>query len=604
MVVAENDTAAGGERRVGLPLSVEGLSVVMARSGVPVVTDVSFSVGAGQVMGLVGESGSGKSTVGLATLGYARRGLRIAAGKVMLGETDVLTLSPAELRRTRGRLISYVPQDPASGLNPALRIAAQLREVISIHKGVLDAGETVDDRARQILEEVNLPLTDAFLRSFPHQMSGGQQQRIGIAMAFACRPRLIVLDEPTTGLDVTTQRHILDTINALTERHGATAVYVSHDLPVVAQVTDTTSVMYAGRLVEHAPTRELFSSPRNPYTVGLIEAAPTPDRSTVLVGIEGQPPRPGRWPRGCTFADRCPRVQDACRESEPPLAQIEEDRLVRCFFPVIERQPLPLAAASVRTARQGTGGLEVSALNASYGAATILHGVDLTIEPGACLAVVGESGSGKTTLARCLAGLHERWEGRAEFEGETLDRRGPRRSEDQRRRIQYVFQNPYASLNPRMSVAENVEEPLRLFERIGWRERRGRVLETLDRVALGRDFADRMPGQLSGGERQRVAVARALVVEPHLLICDEITSALDVSVQALLVEQLRRLQQERGLTMLFITHNLSVVRSIAQNVLVLERGAVVETDDVETILERPSHPYTRQLLEDLPRFAS
>ncbi len=597
--------AASTEATAGAALEVSDLSVVMERSRIPVVADVSFAVPAGHVMGLVGESGSGKSTVGLALLGYVRRGLEIATGRVSLGDCEVLELEGSAQRQARGRLVSYVPQDPASGLNPAMRLGTQLHEAIAIHDDVLDDGETVQDRATRLLEEVDLPTTKAFRRSYPHQTSGGQQQRIGIAMAFSCRPRLVVLDEPTTGLDVTTQRHVLDTVRELTRSHHTTAVYVSHDLPVVAGIADETAVMYAGKIIEWATASALFSQPRHPYTRGLLNAAPTPDRATVLVGIEGQPPRPGQWPKGCSFAARCPRAQDDCREAEPALARLESERLVRCIHPLgsgEEAAATPTDAVA-HAKVEGRGNLEVEGLTAHYGAKEVLHDVDLAIKPGACLAVVGESGSGKTTLARCLVGLHANWSGDARVDGQPIAPPASKRSDEQRRLVQYVFQNPHASLNPRMSVAENVEEPLRHFERLGWRERRAKVLDTLEVVALGRDFADRMPGQLSGGERQRVAVARALIVEPELVICDEITSALDVSVQALLVEQVRRLQHERGLTALFITHNLSVVRSIAQEVIVLEQGAVVERGATDTIMERPEHPYTKQLINDLPRFA-
>lgn len=594
---------AGVLPEAGAALTVENLSVVMSRSRIPIVYDVSFAAPAGKVMGLVGESGSGKSTVGLALLGYVRRGLEISTGRVCLGNIEILELKGGALRRARGRLVSYVPQDPASALNPAMRLGAQLREAIAIHDNVLAAGESVEDRACSLLAEVGLPDTKSFQKSYPHQTSGGQQQRIGIAMAFACRPRLVVLDEPTTGLDVTTQRHILDTIRQLTTAHGTTAVYVSHDLPVVAEIADDTAVMYAGRLVEHGTAAQIFAAPRHPYTGGLLNAAPTPDRASVLVGIEGQPPRPGQWPKGCSFADRCARVQADCTAAEVKLRPIDGSRVVRCLHPLEPKDISQESAAEAvgKRAEAGRGSLVLEGVDAFYGDRQVLHGVDLSIEPGGCLAVVGESGSGKTTLARCVVGLHANWRGSAKIDGQSIAPAASARSSDQRRLVQYVFQNPHASLNPRMSVAENIEEPLRHFEKLGWRERRQRTLDTLEVVALGSDFADRMPGQLSGGERQRVAVGRALIVEPELMICDEITSALDVSVQALLVEQLRRLQHERGLTALFITHNLSVVRSIAQDVLVLEQGRVVEIGTTDAILQRPAHPYTQQLMADLPR---
>lgn len=582
-------------------LSVEGLRVVLSRSGTPVVQDIGFSVGPAQVMGLVGESGSGKSTAALALLGYARRGLRIAEGSVDIDGTSVLELSGSALRKARGTLVSYVPQDPTSGLNPALTLGYQLAEAMRIHGA---PPESIDDRVAALLNEVRLPATRQLLRSYPHQVSGGQAQRIAIAMAFACRPRLVVLDEPTTGLDVTTQRHILETIRRLSRTHDVSAVYVSHDLPVVAEIADDVAVMYAGRIVEHASAPQIFGGARHPYTARLLRAAPTPERAGVLVGIEGRPPRPGQWKPGCAFADRCFLATDVCRSEEPALEAVGLGHVARCYFPLDagaqagDSAPVEPWAAPVEQA----GALEVGGLSAWYGAKQTLWDVRFTVPAGSCLGVVGESGSGKTTLARCLVGLHSAWSGPVTFDGQPLDPKVHRRRPEERRRIQYIFQNPYASLNPRLSVGENIEEPLRFFERMPWGERRRRVGEALELVALGADLANRMPEQLSGGERQRVALARALIVDPELLICDEITSALDVSVQALVIEQLRELQRERGLSMVFITHNIAVVRSIAQDIMVLEQGRVAEIGPGEQLLTRPQHPYTQQLLADLPRF--
>jgi peptide/nickel transport system ATP-binding protein len=580
-------------------LAVSGLTVTTRRQRVPVVQDVSFEIAQGHVLGLVGESGSGKSTIGVALLGLARRGLCIDSGSVLVDGTDILTLAPPKLRRARGRLVAYVPQDPASGLNPGRRIGWQIREALTVHPGALGDGQTVDDRVQQVLREVNLPGTGRLLRSYPHQLSGGQQQRVAIAMAFACRPRVIVLDEPTTGLDVTTQRHVLDTVKSLTEQYGATAVYVSHDLAVVAQLADRTAVLYAGRLVEQGPTTALFRSARHPYTTGLIKAAPSPDHSTVLVGIEGRPPRPGQWPRGCAFADRCPSAEPDCRETVPPITSVAPGHQVRCVRPEPERTGDAAPGAVPAVAPRPGASLSVRGLVADYAGTRVLNGIDVSVRPGHCTAIVGESGSGKTTLARCLIGLHRSWSGEVCFGDEPLT--PGRRPPDLRRRLQYVFQNPYGSLNPRQSVGQNLEEPLRYFTSLSRAGRRAKVEATLAAVALSPDFYDRMPDQLSGGERQRVAVGRALAVDPELLICDEITSALDVSVQAVLVEQLRRLQIDRGLSMVFITHNLAVVRSIAQDVVVLADGAVVEQGPVDEILDRPSSPYTRRLLRDLPR---
>jgi peptide/nickel transport system ATP-binding protein len=581
-------------------VEVRDLSVRMIATKTPIVTGVSFDVAERQTMGLVGESGSGKSTVAVALLGFARRGLEICEGSVRVGDVDVLQLSGDKLRDARGRLVSYVPQDPAAGLNPAHRIGSQLREAFQVHEK-LDKKE-LEDRISDLMTAVNLPTTKQFLRSYPHQLSGGQQQRVVIAIAFACRPRLIVLDEPTTGLDVTTQRYILEKINEMAADYGASAVYVSHDLPAVAQVASKTAVMYAGRIVEVADTAKLFRQPRHPYSAGLLKAAPSADETSRLVGIEGRPPRPGHWPSGCSYAPRCPRAEEDCLREAPLLSPVDVDSLVRCLHPI----PLDSGAALALTAAprpeplEGTA-VQVSGLSAAYGPKEILHDVAFGVPRGECTAIVGESGSGKTTLARCLVGLHSNWTGEIRLDGEPLRNGARERERDQLRRMQYIFQNPFGSLNPTMTVIENVEEPLRHFERLSPRDRRGKALDILDTVQLGREFADIVPGTISGGERQRVAVARALVVGPEVLVCDEITSALDVSVQALLIEQLRDLQLQRGLTMVFITHNLAVVRSIAQNAIVLQTGTIVEAGPTDRVLDDPQHPYTRQLLEDLPR---
>ena len=579
----------------GQGVHVEGLTIVIKRRQVPIVQDVSFDIAPGQVLGLVGESGSGKSTVGVALLGHARRGLQIAAGTVVVDGQNILAMNKSELRDARGRLVSYVPQDPASGLNPVIRVGTQLREAVLVHRGT-DKTVDVDERVRLLLREVALPDTD--------ELSGGQQQRIGIAMAFAWRPKLVVLDEPTTGLDVTTQRRVLETVRAMSDSHGVSALYVSHDLPVVSQIAHHTAVMYAGRLVEEAPTAALVGSPRHRYTVGLFKAAPSPDRALKLVGLEGRPPRPGSWPPGCTFADRCGHATDRCRTQPPPWTTEADEHGFRCWEPASSTAPPALADVAVSASTTtGATELRVRNLTAHYGQKLVLDAVDIDLPAGSCTAVVGESGSGKTTLARCIVGLHSDCSGDITFGGERLTPGIRHRTDSQRRRMQYVFQNPYASLNPRMSIGENLEEPLRHFEQLTSAQRRRRVLDTLDTVALTSAFADRMPDQLSGGERQRAAVGRALIVDPDVLVCDEVTSALDVSVQALLVEQLRDLQHSRGLSLLFITHNLAVVRSIAQSVVVLERGVVVEAGAVDTVLTTPQHPYTRQLLSDLPRLA-
>ena len=586
-------------------LVVEDLWIVVAGTSADVVDEVSFTVQAGEVLGLVGESGSGKTTVALALLGHHRRGLEVAGGRVILEGRDLLAMSNAELQSLRGAKVSYVPQDPASALNPALPVGVQVGETLGAHKntGVTRAAT----RVMEVLAEAHLDASPEFLRRYPHQLSGGQQQRVAIAMAFACRPSLIVLDEPTTGLDVTTQRHVLETIRTLCRSYGVAAVYVSHDLAVIGQLAEQVAVMYAGRVVELGPTETIFGAPAHPYTRALLRAIPAPERSEVLEGIEGQAPRPGRRPPGCFFAPRCPDVLPICRESPPPIiALLGGTQLVRCVRadePVTKGTVARIVLATNASTGSSGGALEVRELSARYGPQPVLDGIDLRVGPEQCVAVVGESGSGKTTLARCVVGLHDNWTGNVAFCGEPLACGAKRRTKGSLQRIQYVFQNPYTSLNPRKTVGQIVEQPLEHFSNLPPIERERRVVAVLEDVSLSPDFLSRYPDQLSGGERQRVALARALVVEPELLVCDEVTSALDVSVQAIIVELLRRLQRERNLAMLFITHNLALVRSIAQMVVVLSEGKVVEQGPVEEILERPRESYTIRLLEDIPKLA-
>jgi peptide/nickel transport system ATP-binding protein len=589
--------------RVGreVRLQVSDLEIRLGASGADAVREVSFAVPAGQVLGLVGESGSGKTTVALALLGHARRGLRITSGQVLLDGVDLLRLSPGDLRAARGAKVSYVPQDPSAALNPTLKVGTQLREALRVHAGAVDDPAA---RAVEVMQEARLDATPEMLNRYPHQLSGGQQQRITLAMAFACRPSLIVLDEPTTGLDVSTQRHVLDTVRSLCRSYGVAAVYVSHDLAVVSGLVSEVAVMYAGRIVEIGPTAPLFREPVHPYTRGLIGAVPSPERSEVLTGIDGQQPRPGRRGAGCSFAPRCHHAIDECRTEDPEPVAID-GRAVRCIraFDIQAEQAGRPAAAVGSPAPAGAPALSVRGVSARYGSTPVLFDVGLDVPPQACVAVVGESGSGKTTLARCVAGLHSSWTGEISFQGVPLAHGARHRGKDVLQRVQYIFQNPYTSLNPRKTVGQIVAQQLEQFLDLDSRERSARVAQVLDDVSLGRDFLTRYPDQLSGGERQRVAIARALVVEPDLLICDEVTSALDVSVQAIIVELLRRIQRERQLAMIFITHNLALVRSIAQSAVVLCDGAVAESGPVEQILTRPANAYTIRLMEDVPKLA-
>jgi peptide/nickel transport system ATP-binding protein len=621
----------GGQAADTLRLQVRDLEIRSGRrDGPPVVSGISFAVRPGAVLGLVGESGSGKTTVALALLGHTRRGLSVTGGEIRLDGTDLLRLRPARLRALRGAVVSYVPQDPAAALNPALRVGYQLAEVLRVHPG-----STADPaaRIREVLREASLDATPDLLRRYPHQLSGGQQQRIGLAMAFACRPALIVLDEPTTGLDVSTQRRILDTVRQLCRGYRVAAVYVSHDLAVVSELADEVAVMYAGRIVEAGPAGALFAGPRHPYTRGLLAAVPEPGSDRPLAGIPGQQPPPGRRGPGCAFATRCELVLEQCRQHEPeliplsgaaqaaatihsahvaagpipshPADTIHSPHTVRCWRAAEEgaaRTDLPRP----RVAAAGPGPaalLSVRGVSARYHGVPALSGIDLDLPARACVAVVGESGSGKTTLARCITGLQQDWTGAVTLRGVPLARAARHRPRQVLRQIQYVFQNPYTSLNPRKTVGQIVAEPVQRFLGLSRGEQADRVAEVLHDVALGDSFLSRYPDQLSGGERQRVAIARALAAEPDVLICDEVTSALDVSVQAVIVELLRAAAAQRQLAMIFITHNLALVRSVAQTAVVLRHGEIVEAGPAGQILAEPASGYTAQLLADSPRLA-
>ena len=567
-----------------------------------IVDGIAFRVAAGEVLSLVGESGSGKTTVGLAVLGHTRRGARIARGEVRIEGRDILTLPSIERQRLRGRLVSYVPQDPAAALNPALRIGTQLEETLSSH-GFGSSAEDRRARIEETLGEVLLPSEEAFLRRYPHQLSGGQQQRVALAMAFANRPRVIVLDEPTTGLDVTTQAHVLETVRALCAAHGVAAVYVSHDLAVVATLASRVAVMYGGRLVELGPTGTLFRLSAHPYTRRLVEAIPELSGTHALVGIPGTAPRPGQRPTGCFFAPRCSYAVDRCRKEFPPVSAVLQGHEVRCW----ERERVLADSLAARRDAvplpeviPGQALVAVSGVDASHGSLQVLFDVNVLIRPQECVALVGESGSGKTTLARCIAGLHTNYEGDIAFRGQPLPPGARMRDRDARREIQYVFQSPYSSLNPRKSIGQIIGQPLRLFFDLGGREARSRTVEALETVQLSTSVLERFPHHLSGGERQRVAIARALVANPQLLICDEVTSALDVSVQAAIVDLLADLQRELGLGLLFVTHNLALIRTIAQEVVVMSEGRIVERGLVDDVLARPEAAYTKRLLSDTP----
>ena len=589
------------EARPAASVDVHDLRIELTGTDIDVVDEIALEIHPGEVLGLVGESGSGKTTVGMALLGHVRRGGRVGGGVVRIDGEDIAELRGERLRALRGGVVSYIPQDPGTSLNPALRIGTQLEEIMEAHA----AGRSEDvrrERLREALGEVALPADEEFLRRYPHQLSGGQQQRVAIAMAFANRPHVIVCDEPTTGLDVTTQSRVLETVRDLCRSHRVAALYVSHDLAVVAELADRVAVMYAGRIVESGPREVMFANPRHPYTRRLLRAVPDIAGKRTVVGIPGHAALPGSRPNGCTFHPRCEFAQDDCRATFPPVGDVGPAHRVRCWHHdrVVSEAP-PEGAGQTGRHRIGEDVvLSVRELDARYGSAQALFDINVEVRHNECVALVGESGSGKTTLARCVSGLHKDWTGEVRLGDDVLPESARSRSAAARKDIQYVFQNPYASLNPRRTVGQTIARQLALFYPGARGDTSRRVGECLERVALAGAAANRFPDQLSGGERQRVAIARALAAEPKLLVCDEVTSALDVSVQAAIIELLGKLREEMGLSLLFITHDLALIRTIADRIVVMTEGRIVEQGATEQIFSTPNAEYTRKLLANTP----
>jgi peptide/nickel transport system ATP-binding protein len=596
-------------------ISVQDLCIHLG-SGEAVVDGIGFTVAPGEVLGLVGESGSGKTTTALALLGYTRPGVHITKGTVEIGGQSILGRTSGALRALRGTVVSYVPQDPGAALNPSMRIGDAILDVLRAHRST-----NVDkDAWRGALARVDLALP-GFERRYPHQLSGGQQQRVTIAMASVCEPPVAVLDEPTTGLDVVTQDRILSELKALRDERGMAMVYVSHDLAVVAEMADRILVMYAGRVVESGRTADVIERPRHPYTRGLVAAIPDLGHRGRLRGIPGVSLGVGNWPPGCSFAPRCQHAIADCGAAAPALDEVSVDHHVRCVrwheLPVDERgraQPGPggATAAGVATTSEAerNGGctdhlLEVKDLVAAYRRShtgrPAVAGVSFSIGAGQCVALVGQSGSGKTTIGRCVAGLHVPTSGTIMFDGVRVAGAAKQRPLETRRRIQIIFQNPFESLNPRHRVSASIARPLRGLRGLSQAEAAAEVESLLERVRLPKRLSQRYPAELSGGERQRVAIARALAAEPDLLVCDEITSALDVSVQAAVLELLTDLQRDLSLSMLFITHNLGVVAAIGDSVLVMDQGSLCEIGPVGEVLSVPSNDYTRRLIAAAPR---
>ncbi len=588
-------------------LEVSHLSVAYRQGGgwARAVDDVSFSVAPGEVFGLVGESGCGKSTISLQLLGFRHPTLRVEAGEVRFKGASLTGMARAELDQLRGDRIAFVPQNPTTALNPGIRIGRQLAETMLAH-GRAPGADGPAAVIAQILTLVGLPADPAFQHRYPHQLSGGQQQRVCIAMALACDPDLLVLDEPTTGLDVTTQEQIVALLSSLRRRIGVAMLYVTHDLALLSQIADRIGVMYAGRMVEIAPTAEIFLNPRHPYTQGLIASIPVIDAQAVartrpLRGLL----RRRELPPGCPFAPRCDHARERCAAERQELERIDDARAIACWrWREIAPLPAESGADAGGLAVAGAPVLSLDHVSVVYGsgpgAFRAVSDVSFEIKEGEVFALVGESGSGKSTLARAISGLAAPEGGAIRLRGEVLAAAVRDRSDLQRRLIQYIFQNPDASLNPRARIGEAIARPLVHFFQMEGAKAKEMVVDALGDVRLDGSYQARFPDQLSGGERQRVAIARALAAKPALLLCDEILSALDVSVQANILTLLQQLKSEHGIAMLFISHDLAVVRMLADHVCVLYGGEVMQIGRRDQVFAAPFHPYTHSLLHAVP----
>ncbi|MFD7003549.1 dipeptide ABC transporter ATP-binding protein [Streptomyces mirabilis] len=586
-------------------LSVKGLSV--AYGPAQVLHDVSFSVAPGEIFGLVGESGCGKTTLAYALARHLPPGGRLLGGTVRVDGTDLLALGPKELRRWRAGSLAFVHQDAAGALDPTMRVGKQLAEILR-HRGLSRAHAAA--RTVELLRRVRLPRPEAIVRRYPHQLSGGQQQRVVIAAALAVEPRLLVLDEPTTGLDASVEHEVLTLLAELRTELRAAVVFVSHDLGLVGRMCDRVGVLYAGRLVEAGKTGSVLEAPAHPYTAALLGAVPlfgTTRRTRPLHAVPGRLPLPGESGGGCAFAPRCALAEDACRAGEPALDRDTlPGREVRCLHPgqATVRSaipaPVPVPVPSPVSAPDDDRPvlLEVRGLVRAFGRTSAVDHVDLTVREGEVLGLVGESGSGKTTLARAIAGLGPGGEGTIRLRGKDLPPQVARRGPEARRRVQMVFQNPDATLNPSHTVRTVLTRALTTLA--GAAE--AAAMDALtERTRIDSDLLESRPARLSGGQKQRVAIARSFAGHPDLVVCDEPVSALDVSVQAAVLELLAEQRDRTGTSYLFISHDLAVVGYLADRIAVMYRGTVVEEGPAPDVLRGPSHPYTATLVEAASR---
>ena len=594
------------------------------RAGVVHAVDgVSFDVSPGETLGIVGESGCGKTMTALSIMNLLPSGGHIASGSIKLSGQEISSLSEEQMRNIRGNEIGMIFQDPLTSLNPTMTVGKQIAEVVSLHRQV--SKDEAMARAAEVLDLVGIPRVQERIKEYPHQFSGGMRQRVMIAMALACEPKLLIADEPTTALDVTIQKQILELIDDLRRRLGMAVILVTHDLGVIAGRADRVAVMYAGRIDEITDTETLFTRPRHPYTEALFQALPdkAAEVGERLYSIPGIPPDLVNPPVGCRFAARCRYVQDKCRAEEPVLAGEVVGHEFRCFFPVgpSERTDKGRIAAYEATETgqamlkgPGIGDvlLDVNHLIKDYpvtkgavlqrrvGWLSAVADVNFAIRSGETFGLVGESGCGKSTIGKLIVGLETPTSGAINFAGKNLAKASGREYRHSRRQIQLMFQDSYASLDPRMRAGTLLREPL-VIQGIGSKHEQIKAVgEMLDKVGLPRTAADRYPHEFSGGQRQRLGFARALMLNPDLIVADEPVSALDVSIQAQVLNMMKELQRDLGLTYLFISHDLGVVRYLSDKIGVMYLGKLVEVGPAEEVYLRPAHPYTRGLLDSAP----
>ena len=607
-------------------LEVDGLHVhfVTTRGVVRAVEGISYKVKPGETVALVGESGCGKSVSSLAIMRLlAKPAGRIVGGRILFQGRNLLDLTEDEMRAIRGRDIAMIFQEPMTSLNPVLTIGFQIMEPLLIHLGMTVAAARA--RAAELIKMVGIPDPERRLDQYPHQFSGGMRQRVMVAIALSCNPRLIIADEPTTALDVTIQAQILKLMKDLSRDLGIALVIITHNLGIVARYADRVNVMYAARLAEQGTAADVFAKPLHPYTAGLLRSVPRLDqpRGLKLETIDGLPPNLLDPPSGCRFAPRCPAQQDARVAAPPPLVEAEPHHYSACIRaqelarvgpaglglqsanpqpPAVKQldkaQPL-LWVHDLRTYFEVGAGLQM--LKHTKLEVRAVDGLSFEVFRGETLGLVGESGCGKTTVGRTLLRLERATGGEIVFGGANVTRVEGQALKDYRRKIQVIFQDPYSSLNPRMTIGEIIAEPMLVYRLVPDRKAsREKVAELLTQVGLFEYMAERYPHELSGGQRQRVGIARALAMQPSFIVCDEPVSALDVSIQAQIINLLEALQEKYQLTFLFIAHDLAVVRHISDRVIVMYLGRVMEIADRDTLYADPQHPYTKALLDAVP----